>query len=167
MYTFDFSCRSAIVTRSVAAKALVPRAPFMHHIRWWGIHHKFNNLWRQLCEGRWCICGEVLLIFPQPPINLHSATSCGRQRDAGPYWPPLALHSPPSPQLHPWCGSCRVQFCNWQLWPAGHLTIIYQHCALMKSVLRNELYYCSCLWTNTKTKYYISFVYTLATCLLL
>lgn len=36
--------------------------------------------------------------------------------------------------------------------------------ALMKSVLWNELYYCSCPWINTKTKYCISFVCKIGYC---
>lgn len=117
----------------------------MHHIRWWQIHHDFNNLWRQLCGGRWCICGELLLIFPQPPINLHSATSHRGQWCRSVYlWLP-GCRGPViarGPHYCAWYIDC---FCNWQFWPAGHSSIIYQHCALMKSVLRNGLYYCSYL----------------------
>lgn len=140
----------------------------MHHVRWWEIHHEFNNLWRQLRERRWCICGEVPLIFPQTSINLHFTTSFGRQCWRRSVFSSV-LHNGPSRSsyyIYIWRPPLRyvhnpiLQLTVVARGPLNHYISVLCT-ALMKSVLWNELYYCSCLWTNTKTKYYISFVYTI------
>lgn len=56
----------------------------MHHIRWWEIHHDFNNLWRQLCGGDDVFVGRCLWYSH----NLRSIFILRRHadgRDTGPY----------------------------------------------------------------------------------